>query len=68
MLAYLHRAAVTRGRDYAYLEVRESNVSAQELYKKFGYRPIGRRKNYYPGDREDAILMYAVLRKGAPPP
>ena len=42
------------------LEVRPSNVRAIEIYQRYGYSQIGRRKNYYPAPnnaREDAILM-----------
>lgn len=37
------------------LEVRESNISAINLYKKFGFKVIANRKNYY--GSEDAIMM-----------
>ena len=37
------------------LEVRISNEVARELYKKFGFREIARRKFYY--GNEDGILM-----------
>jgi ribosomal-protein-alanine N-acetyltransferase len=39
------------------LEVRASNKIAQELYKKFGFREVGRRLKYYSSDGEDAIIM-----------
>ena len=39
------------------LEVRESNRAAIGLYEKLGFRPVGRRKNYYTEVHEDAILM-----------
>lgn len=42
------------------LEVRVSNKRAIEVYQKFGFVEIGRRKGYYPLDntsREDAIVM-----------
>lgn len=42
------------------LEVRPSNERALEVYRRYGYREIGRRKGYYPahgGQREDAIVM-----------
>ena len=40
-----------------YLEVRESNVAAQKLYRKLGFIEIGRRRNYYDGPIETAIVM-----------
>lgn len=39
------------------LDVRESNVPAIGLYKKIGFRTIGKRKRYYRHPEEDAILM-----------
>lgn len=39
------------------LEVRESNVAAQKLYEKFGFRRIGVRKGYY-SDGETALIMW----------
>ena len=40
-----------------HLEVRESNLAAQELYKTLGFAQIGRRKYYYSDPPEDAILL-----------
>ncbi|WP_044975081.1 ribosomal protein S18-alanine N-acetyltransferase [Ruminococcus sp. HUN007] len=39
------------------LEVRESNKYAIEMYEKFGYTVLGRRKNFYRCPTEDALLM-----------
>ena len=39
------------------LEVRKSNIAAITLYKKFGFRETGRRKDYYSGPKEDGIIM-----------
>jgi ribosomal-protein-alanine N-acetyltransferase len=39
------------------LEVRASNMIAQELYKKYGFRVTGRRLKYYSSDGEDAVIM-----------
>jgi len=39
------------------LEVRASNETAQGLYKKYGFRVIGKRPKYYSSDGEDAIIM-----------
>ncbi len=38
------------------LEVRAGNTAAAGLYKKLGFREVGRRRKYYDG-KEDAILM-----------
>jgi [ribosomal protein S18]-alanine N-acetyltransferase len=40
-----------------HLEVRESNLAAQGLYKRLGFAPAGRRKGYYSDPPEDAILL-----------
>ncbi len=40
-----------------FLEVRVSNTRAQYIYKKFGFKPVGIRKNYYKNNNEDAIVM-----------
>jgi ribosomal-protein-alanine N-acetyltransferase len=39
------------------LEVRVSNLPAQRLYEKYGFRPVGTRKGYYSDNREDALIM-----------
>jgi ribosomal-protein-alanine N-acetyltransferase len=46
------------------LEVRPSNMRALEIYRRYGFTGIGRRKGYYPADkgqREDAIVMRFAL-------
>lgn len=40
-----------------FLEVRESNFSAQALYNKLGFVFLGKRRDFYSSPREDAILM-----------
>ena len=40
-----------------FLEVRAKNTVAEKLYKKYGFREIGVRKNYYKNPEEDAVLM-----------
>jgi [ribosomal protein S18]-alanine N-acetyltransferase len=54
--AVLERARERGVRDI-FLEVRKSNVRAQELYKTFGFSEVGRRKNYYLEPLEDALVM-----------
>lgn len=39
------------------LEVRAGNAPAIALYEKLGFRPVGRRKNYYRELGEDAVIM-----------
>ena len=53
--ALLHLMA--DGARSSFLEVRESNLAAQEMYRKFGYEASGRRPRYYRDNDEDAILM-----------
>ena len=45
------------------LEVRGSNEAAMALYRKLGFREVGRRKGYYAKGGEDAVLMDLDLRK-----
>jgi len=51
------------GAQWLWLEVRTSNVRAQQVYLRYGYRRVGERKQYYPADqgREDAIVMSLKL-------
>lgn len=46
-----------RGCEAMTLEVRNTNVKAQELYRRFGFVPVGVRKKYYE-NRDDAIVMW----------
>lgn len=48
---------------YAILEVRETNLAAINLYKKFGFIQIDLRKNYYKDPVENALLMKKILKK-----
>ena len=50
-----------QGADSVYLEVRRSNIPAVRLYEKLGFREIGRRPNYYPDSKEDALVMVKNL-------
>ena len=45
------------GAAYATLEVRVSNLRAQELYTGLGFVKVGKRKRYYEDNGEDAYLM-----------
>ena len=48
-----------------FLEVRESNHSAQALYLARGFRPVGQRAAYYHNPREDALVLRLALRQPA---
>lgn len=45
-----------------FLEVRASNDTARELYRKHGFVEIDRRRNYYSDPIEDALVMSIRLR------
>lgn len=49
--------AVRRGIRRIYLEVRDSNETAQRVYEKAGFSVCGRRKKFYRQPEEDAVLM-----------
>jgi ribosomal-protein-alanine N-acetyltransferase len=57
LLLHALRDLMAEGARSSFLEVRESNLAAQEMYRKFGYRETGRRRRYYRDNDEDAILM-----------
>ncbi len=40
------------------LEVRKSNIAAQKLYQKYGFKAEGTRKGYYSDTGEDALIMW----------
>ena len=59
LLTILTAAARLRGAERVFLEMRENNP-ARSLYEANGFRPIGRRKEYYrvgDGARMDAITF-----------
>lgn len=45
------------------LEVRVSNTVAQNLYRKYGFKVGGIRKEYYSDNKEDAIIMWNQLKE-----
>jgi ribosomal-protein-alanine N-acetyltransferase len=57
-----------QGAQWLWLEVRASNMRAQQIYLKRGFARVGLRKAYYPaghGLREDAVVMNLRLADGA---
>ena len=66
LLLVLAREAIAREARSLTLEVRLSNRPAQELYRRFGFAPVGVRKNYYAETNEDALVMWAHEATSAP--
>ncbi len=58
-------AAIEMGADAVSLEVRVTNWGAQRLYGRFGFHPVGVRKNYYQEIGEDALIMWLDGVQGA---
>lgn len=50
--------AAALGMTCATLEVRIGNAAAIKLYESLGFLNSGVRKNYYPDNREDAVIMW----------
>jgi len=46
-----------RGAHELFLEVRESNLVAQSIYRDRGFAVVGRRRSYYAQPTEDALVM-----------
>jgi ribosomal-protein-alanine N-acetyltransferase len=57
LLLNLSELSIAIGAQRMTLEVRESNVVAQALYRAFGFDIAGRRRSYYTDDGEDALVM-----------
>jgi ribosomal-protein-alanine N-acetyltransferase len=49
--------AIAKGVTRALLEVRASNLPAQELYFRFGFYVLARRDGYYTQPSEEAMIM-----------
>lgn len=50
-----------RGSSAIYLEVRESNAAARQLYESRGFVEVGRRPGYYRRPVEDAVVLRCAL-------
>ncbi len=50
-----------KGAVSSFLEVSSSNHKAIKLYSKFGFQVIGKRKGYYQGTGEDALVLMKNL-------
>jgi ribosomal-protein-alanine N-acetyltransferase len=59
LLLVLIAEGIRLGATRATLEVRESNLIAQRLYEKYGFKNAAKRRQYYADNRENAIIMWA---------
>ncbi len=57
LLDYAVKSERGRGLESLFLEVRESNIPAKNLYHSYGFREVGVRKNYYRNPTENAVIM-----------
>jgi ribosomal-protein-alanine N-acetyltransferase len=55
MLSNILKEAQEKRSKFIFLESRKSNTPALNLYKSFGFKEIGVRKNYY--KNEDAVIL-----------
>ena len=64
MLNHLKKDAREQGARQMFLEVRESNRAAMQMYLNHGFNEVGRRRNYYPtaAGREDALVYGLQLQ------
>ncbi len=58
LLVSLIDISYTIGAKWVTLEVRVSNYTAQNLYRKYGFREAGVRHRYYSDNQEDALIMW----------
>lgn len=57
LLDYAVKTERGGGLETFFLEVRAQNLPARRLYASYGFKELGRRKNYYRAPTDDAVLM-----------
>ena len=57
LIDYALKTEKGHGLESVFLEVREKNVPARNLYRSYGFIEIGARKDYYKDPPDNAILM-----------
>jgi ribosomal-protein-alanine N-acetyltransferase len=62
LIKYLLQVGRAKGAINATLEVRPSNIPAQRLYERLGFKAYGVRKKYYQDNGEDALIMWKELQ------
>ena len=68
LLTEIIQRAAQRGVREVFLEVRPSNAVARRLYDRFGFMPVGRRRNYYQEPVEDALVLRRAVDTDFHPP
>lgn len=63
LLRAMLQDASRRGVTQVFLEVRQSNTAARELYESQGFEEVGRRKGYYRTPVEDALILRCTLKR-----
>jgi ribosomal-protein-alanine N-acetyltransferase len=58
LLVRVFEMASAMNAEWLTLEVRASNLAAQKLYEKYGFRRAGVRRRYYSDNSEDALIMW----------
>ena len=61
LLAYTFSCCREKSIERMLLDVRESNTSAREFYKKHGFEEDGIRKDFYEQPKEHAVLMSRII-------
>lgn len=61
LMRELANLAVSKGCKRMTLEVRDSNLAAQNLYLQMSFVSYGKRPGYYTDTKEDAIIMWKDL-------
>ena len=61
LVEHVLQALAALGVRTVYLEVRESNASARQLYQSLGFGEVARRARYYHRPAEDAVVLRAAI-------
>lgn len=57
LMVELLKESYRHGAELATLEVRQHNLPAQKLYRRFRFEVVGHRPHYYQDNHEDALIM-----------
>lgn len=62
LISHMEETLRANGTERIFLEVRESNEPAKNLYRRRNFAEMGIRKNYYSDNGENAIIMMKLFR------